>query len=136
MDFVRTIAKKYNKSYRITVFWRTFYCITKAKDAEKILNSSKHLQKGEIYSLLDPFLKTGLLTSAGEKWFKRRRMLTPAFHFSILKEYFNNFNEESDRLVSDLKRTKGQEVNIVQISTQFTLNAVCGKLNFFLRIKI
>lgn len=90
-SFVREVARKYQKSYILTIFFSTDYCITKAKDAEKILSSSKHLAKGEIYNLLDPFLKTGLLTSSGEKWFMRRRMLTPAFHFSILKEYFEIF---------------------------------------------
>lgn len=89
--FVRKIAKKYQKSYILTIFNVTTYCVTTAKDAEKILNTSKHLAKGEVYNLLDPFLKTGLLTSSGKKWFTRRRMLTPAFHFSILKEYFQIF---------------------------------------------
>jgi len=75
----------------MTVFGNTDYFIIKAKDAEKVLSSSKHLEKGLIYDLLHPFLKTGLLTSAGEKWHQRRRMLTPAFHFNILREFCEIF---------------------------------------------
>ena len=90
-QLVRTIAKKYQKSYRMTVFGGTDYFIVRAKDAEKILSSSKHLEKGLIYQLLHPFLKTGLLTSSGEKWHQRRRMLTPAFHFNILREFCEIF---------------------------------------------
>jgi cytochrome P450 family 4 len=90
--FVRTIARTYQKSYRLSVFNFNDYCITRAADAEKILSSStKHLEKGEIYKLLHSFLKTGLLTSGGEKWHTRRRMLTPAFHFDILKEFCEIF---------------------------------------------
>lgn len=103
--------------------WNFHVC--SAKDAEKILGSSKHINKRNIYSFLHPFLKTGLLTSNGEKWHHRRRMLTPAFHFDILKEYFEVFKEESDKLVLSLREAVGNEVNIVPISTQFTLNTIC-----------
>lgn len=97
----------------------------RAKDAERILGSAKHSDKSEIYKFLEPFLKTGLLTSNGEKWHNRRRLLTPAFHFEILKEYLEVFREESDRLVSSLKVANGMEVDIVPIATQFTLNTIC-----------
>ena len=74
------------------LFFMDSYCINRAKDAEKILGaSSKHLSKGFVYNFLHPFLKTGLLTSDGEKWHQRRRMLTPAFHFNILREFAEIF---------------------------------------------
>jgi cytochrome P450 family 4 len=101
--------------------------VCRAKDAEKVLGSSKHMDKSDIYNLLHPFLKTGLLTSNGEKWHTRRRMLTPAFHFDILKEYFEVFKEESDKLVESLLEKVDKELNIVPISTQFTLNTICGR---------
>lgn len=104
--------------------WWNFH-VCRAKDAEMILGSSKHMNKRNIYSFLHPFLKTGLLTSNGEKWHTRRRMLTPAFHFDILKEYLEVFKEESDKLVLSLKQLVGTDVNIVAISTQFTLNTIC-----------
>lgn len=124
---MRICAKKFGRSYRNKLFGRLAYQIIRARDAEKILGSSKHIEKSRLYDMFHPFLKTGLLTSKGEKWHKRRRMLTPTFHFDILREFFDVFREESDKLVESLKLEVDRKLNIIPVSTQFTLHAVCGE---------
>uniref|UniRef100_A0A8D2D793 Uncharacterized protein n=1 Tax=Sciurus vulgaris TaxID=55149 RepID=A0A8D2D793_SCIVU len=49
-----------------------------------------------LYGYLRPWLGDGLLLSAGDKWSHRRRLLTPAFHFNILKPYMKIFNQSAD----------------------------------------
>ena len=65
--------------------------------------SSKHLEKGFLYSLLVPWLGTGLLIAGGDKWRSRRRLITPAFHFDILKTFATVMNERANLFVQLLE---------------------------------
>lgn len=45
------------------------------------------------------WLGEGLLLANGAKWFRNRRLITPAFHFNILKQYVTIQNQATDTLV-------------------------------------
>ena len=51
-----------------------------------------------------PWLGTGLLMSEGSRWARSRRLLTPAFHFDVLKPYTDVYNEAVDKLMVSQRR--------------------------------
>ena len=54
------------------------------------------------YHLFTPWIGTGLLVSNGDKWFHSRRLLTPAFHYGVLKPYVQVYNECAQTLIVSL----------------------------------
>ncbi|ETE58570.1 Cytochrome protein, partial [Ophiophagus hannah] len=48
------------------------------------------------YGFLKPWLGDGLLLSSGTKWARHQHLLSPAFHFDILKPYVKIFNQSTD----------------------------------------
>lgn len=57
--------------------------ITGPTAAEIILRSSTQIEKAFLYFAIRSWLGDGLLTTTGEKWKSRRRLITPTFHFRL-----------------------------------------------------
>ncbi|XP_074011149.1 cytochrome P450 4V2 [Numenius arquata] len=76
---------------------------------EVILSSSKHIEKSYLYHFLHPWLGTGLLTSTGDKWRSRRKMITPTFHFAILTDFLEVMNEQGSILLEKLEKHVDKE---------------------------
>lgn len=95
--------------------------------AETLLHGSKHNTKSFVYRFLHPWLGTGLLTAAGEKWHQRRRLITPTFHFNILQDFLEVMNEQSERMLAciDAKVKSGQNVDLGKAVTLNALDIIC-----------
>ena len=55
------------------------------------------------YRFLLKWLGDGLLISGGQKWARNRRLITPAFHFDILKPYISINNRCADTFIVSFK---------------------------------
>ncbi|XP_069833808.1 cytochrome P450 4V2 [Dendropsophus ebraccatus] len=97
-----------------------------AETVEPILSTSKHMDKSFAYKFLHPWLGLGLLTSTGEKWRSRRKMITPSFHFAILSEFLEVMNEQSKVLVEKLNGRAGKgSFNCFMDVTLCALDIIC-----------
>ncbi|GIX83786.1 cytochrome P450 4V2 [Caerostris extrusa] len=111
--------------------WQIYYpfvCVFKA-DSVEVFNHSTELKKAWFYELLHPWIGQGLLTSYDEKWRRRRKMLTPAFHFNILKDFLPVFNKQSKILTDVMKEFTNQEfVDVVPLITSCSLDIICESI--------
>lgn len=74
------------------------------------------------------FLKCFYLV-AGPKWFKRRKILTPAFHFKVLEQYVESFDRQGDILIENLQKCDPNDnVEFYKIATLYALDVICGNL--------
>ncbi|XP_020278699.1 cytochrome P450 4C1-like [Pseudomyrmex gracilis] len=123
------LLKLHDQYYPIMKIWFShvpWIIIRHPDDIQAILGSTKHVEKSYIYTIFHPWLQTGLFTSKGSKWHTRRKILTPAFHFTILKQFIDIFIEESNRMVATLKNAKEPVVKeLLSFMSNHTLNIIC-----------
>lgn len=63
----------------------------------------------------------------GQKWHQRRKLLTQAFHFNILKKYFVIFTERTDFFLAKVQEEVGKEkTDLVPLISATTLRIMCG----------
>lgn len=93
-----------------------------------VLSSSKLINKSGEYKYIKPWLSEGLLLSEGKKWFQRRKILTPAFHFKILEQFVEIFDRQSDAMMETLSRfSVADKVELYPIGTLYALDVICGE---------
>ncbi|XP_063794999.1 cytochrome P450 4A4-like [Pseudophryne corroboree] len=66
-------------------------------DYAKAILSRQDPKENFGYYFITPWIGKGLLVLSGQKWFQHRRLITPAFHYDVLKPYV--------RLMSDCTNT-------------------------------
>ncbi|MGH0171919.1 UNVERIFIED_CONTAM: hypothetical protein FKN15_062139 [Acipenser sinensis] len=73
------------------------------------------------YGFLRPWLGNGLLLSNGERWARHRRLLTPAFHFDILKLYMEIFNKSTDIMHAKWRHLLAEGTSCLDMFDQVSL---------------
>ncbi|XP_070711570.1 cytochrome P450 4F3 isoform X2 [Pempheris klunzingeri] len=62
-----------------------------------------------------------LLLSNGEEWSRKRRLLTPAFHFDILRSYVAKFNSSADTMHDKWRRLAATGTTNIEMFDHVTL---------------
>ncbi|XP_031345431.1 cytochrome P450 4c3-like [Photinus pyralis] len=128
-DFIpvtKRLAEEFGKSFVFYFGPKPRLIIGEHQTAEFLLGSQTIIDKSYEYNYFHDWLGTGLLTSTGQKWKSRRKLLTPAFHFQILEKYVDVFNKQSNILVEKLKeRVDAGPFDIFPYVALCTLDIIC-----------
>ncbi|XP_050681342.1 cytochrome P450 4C1-like [Leptidea sinapis] len=120
------LSSKYKKIFRLKVGHKNIVIIYNPDDAEALINGTRYNSKGYLYGFIRPLLGDGLLLSDGEKWHHRRKILTPAFHFNILKNFYSILLENSEKLLERIEPEVSQpNTGILDIVSDYTLRSIC-----------
>ncbi|XP_034118229.1 cytochrome P450 4d10 isoform X1 [Drosophila albomicans] len=100
------------------------------RDVEVVLGNTQLLDKAIEYNFLMRWLNEGLLVSRGRKWHKRRKIITPAFHFRILEQFVEIFERQSRQLIKSLHEARGSDeqqqlIELGHASHLCTLDIIC-----------
>lgn len=99
------------------------------KYIEGVLSSQQIIKKSSFYDILVDWLGRGLVTSSGKKWHTRRRIITPTFHFKILEQFIEIFDQQSTVLVKKMynKADGKTPINIYPEVSLAALDIITGK---------
>ncbi|KAJ0175528.1 hypothetical protein K1T71_008687 [Dendrolimus kikuchii] len=124
--FARKLHKDYGGLSKVTGFMYRCVNISNPEDLETVLSLPKFNEKWIPYLFLHPWLGNGLLVSNGDRWHHRRKLLTPAFHFNILKRFSVIFSEQAEELFEIIEKEVGKEKTAIQpLIMKSTLRIMC-----------
>lgn len=95
----------------------------KAKPLFNTANPKSMLCNG-VYRMGEPWLGKGLLNSGGQLWKRNRKLLTPAFHFDILKSYIRVKNEATDKLLKKMSNSSDESYEIFSSLSMLSLDVM------------
>mmetsp|Transcript_109293 Transcript_109293/g.163466 ORF Transcript_109293/g.163466 Transcript_109293/m.163466 type:complete len:508 (-) Transcript_109293:18-1541(-) len=77
-----------------------------------------------VYNPLKQLIGDGLVTSSGSIWKRERRLLTPLFHFSKLKQMPDIMNNQTEKFCAHLRSLNGKPVKVVSEFGSLSLDIV------------
>ncbi|XP_052073285.1 cytochrome P450 4F2-like [Mytilus californianus] len=130
MTVIREVISK--ERSKVVCYWFMFFFpefnVVHPDSARILMKSSepKAIGFGGAYSMMKSWLGDGLLISSGKKWERNRRLITPAFHFGILKPYVNIYNSSTDKFLDNLNEfaETSRPVDIFPLVSLETLDTI------------
>ncbi|XP_032884389.1 cytochrome P450 4B1-like [Amblyraja radiata] len=119
-------AKSYPYGHQVWIGPFTAFLAVYHPDYAKALLAISEPKDDVVYRFMLPWLGDGLLISSGQKWYRHRRLLTPGFHYDILKSYVQEI-ADSTRIMLDkweLLSTNVKSVELYHHLSLMTLDSI------------
>ncbi|XP_046962216.1 cytochrome P450 4C1-like [Vanessa cardui] len=133
-DYLRTLNKTYGDVIASGTLDVTAIHIYNPNDIEVNVFCTvvtKCTKKYKPYTFLRRWLGDGLLISNGSKWQERRKLLTHAFHFDVLRKYARTFADEAEVFMAAVeKEAVKEQADVNRLINKTTLRIICSMLIF------
>ncbi|XP_066121116.1 cytochrome P450 4X1-like [Saccopteryx bilineata] len=100
--------------------FQAFFFIYDPDYAKTFLNRTDP-KSNLFYKFLIPVIGEGLLSLNGPKWFQHRRLITPMFHFNILKSYINVMAQSVNVMLGKWEQICSTQDTPMEVSEDTTL---------------
>ncbi|XP_011307498.1 cytochrome P450 4C1 [Fopius arisanus] len=130
LRWFHSMANQYkNGIYRTWIGFDPTIHINTPENAEIIFRSTTFIEKSVFYDSMVPWLGQGLVTSSGDKWFRDRKLITPAFHFGILDDFAEVMVEKvailNERLKEQVELHGNKSFDVFDIIGKCSLDIIC-----------
>ncbi|KAJ8913517.1 hypothetical protein NQ315_017067 [Exocentrus adspersus] len=126
LQVLSSYSEQFDGLFYLDLGVRKIIVISDVKVLEFILTSTKMLNKSKEYGFLDKWLGKGLLTAPALRWKRSRKIITPAFHFSILRQFVQVYETNANILVKLLDKETGKEsMDIFPYIKACALDIIC-----------
>ncbi|XP_078686339.1 cytochrome P450 4F12-like [Branchiostoma floridae x Branchiostoma belcheri] len=111
LAMTRDVVEKHPRAH--TLWWPGYMPLITLTHPAPIKQLLKAPTKKSVdYDHLRPWLGNGLVMSDGPVWKAQRRLLTPAFHFDILKQYISVYNMAAEEMIEKLVEYDGKDQSV------------------------
>ncbi|XP_023942468.2 cytochrome P450 4C1 [Bicyclus anynana] len=100
---MRNLHKEYGPITQVHAMQIRYVSVCEPNDLELVMSSSEYVTKADAYKFAAPWLGDSLLLCTGKKWHQRRKLLTKAFHFNILKKFMVTFKQHTQQFVKQVE---------------------------------
>ncbi|EDV23309.1 uncharacterized protein TRIADDRAFT_50444 [Trichoplax adhaerens] len=126
LSYLQKQCQNYPSSFflRLGPFMSILVC--NSPDAAKAVIASGGAKENYSYTFIREWLGDGLLISNGGKWARNRKLVTPAFHFGVLKHYLPIYNRCVDVVIEkwSSQAATGQSFEIYSDMNFLTLDII------------
>ncbi|XP_072179824.1 ultra-long-chain fatty acid omega-hydroxylase-like [Diadema setosum] len=118
-------VKKYRRLLAVWVGWKPMVMLNHPDSIKELLSSTTIGKMGDEYKAFKEWTE-GLGILEGAVWKRHRRLMTPSFHFQMLKRYVATINETADVLVNKLLKAAdlGESVELSKTMALFTSDVI------------
>ncbi|XP_052810842.1 cytochrome P450 4F6-like [Mya arenaria] len=130
-DYAKYGMEMYKTGCKLFCVWLGPYpvlCVNHPDTFKQLIGQEHRKARGRLdgYNFLQDWMGEGLLISDGRKWERSRKLLTPAFHFSILTGYVDIMNKVSndfqEKVIENMSASTS--VDIYPLVSRTTLDAM------------